>query len=171
MSQPPGIATPELITGKALQRRRLKALGIGCGVLVALPIVLILALLGASTVQLWRIQRKADSIRTGMPAAEAVAKAEFWYVLWITTDVHARPGYKVEPTGDGRYTISDITTHKETTYNNLAEFQQALTQAISGDRWLLQFQYATVMPRQVQFVVELDEHGRVAKVGEATAGD
>src|SRR5438046_1047966 len=164
MTETPSGPPPELITGKALQRRRWKALGIGCGVLVAVPIVLIAAIAVTGSVQLGRIQRKADAIRPGMPAAEAVVKAGDWFVFWITTGGKAGPDYKIQPSGTGGYIVTDLTAFSETTCKNQAELLQAFAKAIAtGHSWKLQFRYVTLFPRQVQFIVELDQQNRVAK--------
>ena len=57
-----GTDMPEILTGEALKKKRLRALGIGCGALIAVPILLIVLIFAIANVQLWRVQRKAGNL-------------------------------------------------------------------------------------------------------------
>ena len=150
----------------------MKKLGIGCLVLIGLVLTLIVAIVVFSKVQLGRVQAKADAIKSGMSAGDATKNAGDWFVLWLTRDSDSSLRYRANRTSPGRYLVVDIEGIRSTPYSTESEFLAALTRLTQdGHHWKMTFRYVTVLPRQAEFKVELDEQGRVAKVTEATAED
>jgi len=150
----------------------MKKLGIGCLVVIGLFLTLIVAMFVFSSVQMRRVQAKADAIKPGMSAGEATKNAGDWFVIWWMRDSENSPSYRAYKTGQGGYEVVDIEGNQRTPYATESEFLAALTRLTQdGHRWKMAVRYVTVLPRQAEFKVELDGQGRVSKVMEATPED
>src|SRR5437870_2229088 len=118
-----------------------------------------------------RVQARADAIKPGMSAAEAVSKVGFWFYIRMVREGDEQTPYMAERREDGSYIIRDW-NRREMKYAEEAQFLQGMAQTLGdGHRWRLFCRFVTVLPRQAQFQIQVNQRGEVETVTTATAED